>query len=102
MDVIGVPLLQLINMIVHIYIWLIIANVILNWLTVLGIVNNYNHIVALIGDILFKLTEPLLAPLRRILPPLGGLDLTPMILILALYFIRNVIEMLIVKIVFSG
>lgn len=102
MDVIGVPLLQLMNMIVHIYIWVIIAAVVLNWLTLFGVVNNYNRVVVILGDTLFRLTEPLLAPLRGILPHLGGIDLAPMVLILLLYFVENVIGMLIVKIVLSG
>ena len=102
MDVIVVPLLQMIHMIIHLYIWVIIAAVVLNWLTLFGVVNNYNRVVVILGDALFKLTEPLLPPLRGILPHLGGLDLAPMVLILLLYFVESVIGMLIVKIVLSG
>jgi YggT family protein len=102
MDVIVVPLLQMIHMIIHLYIWVIIAAVVLNWLTLFDVVNNYNRVVVILGDALFKLTEPLLAPLRGVLPHLGGLDLAPMVLILLLYFVESVIGMLIVKIVLSG
>lgn len=102
MDVIGVPLLQLMRTIVHIYIWMIIGSVALQWLTMFGVVNHYNRVVATVSDMLFRLTEPVLATIRRMTPHPGGIDLSPIIVILVLYFLENVLGMLIVKMVFAG
>ena len=82
-------LLWLINTIISIYIWLLIAQAILSWLVAFGIVNRYNRVVTTIGDFLWRVTEPLLRPIRRILPDLGGIDISPIILILVLWFLRD-------------
>jgi YggT family protein len=54
-----------------------------------NIVNRHNRAVAMVGDFLWRVTEPLLRPIRRILPDLGGIDISPVILILLLWFIDN-------------
>ena len=81
--------LSLVNTVITIYIWLLIAQAILSWLVSFGIVNRYNRIVATIGDFLWRVTEPVLRPIRRVLPDLGGIDISPVILILLLWFIRD-------------
>ncbi|HRY23734.1 MAG: YggT family protein [Geminicoccaceae bacterium] len=80
---------NLINTVISIYIWLLIAMVVLNLLVSFNMVNTGNRFIYTIGDFLNRITEPLLRPIRNILPNLGGIDISPMVLILALYFIRD-------------
>ena len=81
--------LNLVSTVISIYIWLLIAQAVLSWLVAFGIVNRYNRVVATVGDFLWRVTEPLLRPIRRVLPDLGGIDISPVILILLLWFLRN-------------
>jgi YggT family protein len=81
--------LRLVDTVITIYIWLLIAQAILSWLVSFGIVNRYNRVVAIVGDFLWRVTEPVLRPIRRVLPNLGGIDISPVILILLLWFIRD-------------
>jgi len=81
--------LTLVSTVITIYVWLLIAQAVLSWLVAFGIVNRYNRVVATIGDFLWRITEPLLRPIRRVLPDLGGIDISPVILILLLWFLRN-------------
>lgn len=81
--------LNLVSTVISIYIWLLIAQAVLSWLVAFGIVNRYNRVVATIGDFLWRVTEPLLRPIRRVIPDLGGIDISPVILILLLWFLRN-------------
>jgi YggT family protein len=81
--------LNLVSTVISIYIWLLIAQAVLSWLVAFGIVNRYNRVVATIGEFLWRVTEPLLRPIRRVLPDLGGIDISPVILILLLWFLRN-------------
>ena len=82
-------LFNLLSTIITIVIWLLIAQVILSWLVQFNVVNTRNRAVFLIGDFLYRVTEPMLRPIRSVLPSLGGIDLSPMILILALVFLRD-------------
>jgi len=82
-------LLNLVHTVITIYIWLLIIQAVLSWLVAFGIVNRHNRAVAMVGDFLWRVTEPLLRPIRRILPDLGGIDISPVILILLLWFIDN-------------
>jgi YggT family protein len=82
---------DLILLVIQIYIWLLIAQAILSWLLAFGVVNRHNHAVAVIGDFLYRITEPALRPIRRFLPNFGGLDISPVVLILILYFVRALI-----------
>ena len=82
-------LLQLISTVITIYIWLLIIQAGLSWLIAFGIVNTRNRAVVLVGDMMWRLTEPALRPIRRVLPDLGGIDISPVILILLLIFLRS-------------
>jgi len=86
-----IPLIQFIVMVVDLYIWVIIASAVLSWLIAFGVVNTSNRFVYTLGDMLHRLTEPALRPLRQIVPNLGGIDISPVILILGLIFIENVL-----------
>jgi YggT family protein len=84
--------LWLIDTIITMYIWLLIAQAVLSWLLAFGVVNRYNRTVSVIGDFLYRITEPALRPIRSMLPNFGGLDISPVILILLLYFLRILID----------
>ena len=84
-------LVILIDTIIEIYIWILIASAVLSWLVAFGVVNTYNRFVNTVGEMLYRLTEPALRPIRNFLPTFGGIDLSPMVLILLLFFIRNLL-----------
>ncbi|HXQ67762.1 MAG TPA: YggT family protein [Alphaproteobacteria bacterium] len=86
MDVVLGPLLTILQIALHLYIWVVIAAAIMSWLIAFGVVNTYNRVVYVINDFLYRMTEPALRPFRRFLPNLGGIDISPVVLILALYF----------------
>ncbi|HML09660.1 MAG TPA: YggT family protein [Stellaceae bacterium] len=85
-------ILWLINTVIEIYVWLLIAQAILSWLLAFGVINRYNRGVSVIGDFLYRVTEPALRPIRSFLPNFGGIDISPIVLILILYFIRVLIN----------
>ena len=91
-----IPLANLIATVIQLYIYVLIAAAILSWLTAFGIVNRHNPVVNGIGRFCYALTEPVLRPIRRIVPLVGGVDLSPLILILLLWFIREEIVSLLV------
>ena len=84
-------LLLLIDTAISIYIWILIAAAIWSWLVNFSVVDTRNRLVFLLGDFLTRVTEPALRPIRRIVPNLGGIDITPILLILLLYLIRNLL-----------
>ncbi len=84
-------LLALISTVIQIYIYVLIASAVLSWLIAFNVVNTRNQAVAMIADVLYRLTEPVLRPIRSILPNFGGLDLSPVVLILLLYFARSLL-----------
>jgi YggT family protein len=79
--------LRLVHTVISIYIWLLIAQAVLSWLVAFGVANRHNRAVAMIGDFLWRITEPLLRPIRSFLPDLGGIDISPVVLILLLWFL---------------
>jgi YggT family protein len=85
------PLIGFIVLVIDLYIWVVIASAILSWLVAFNVVNTNNRVVLTIADTLYRLTEPALRPIRNILPNLGGIDISPVILILFLLFIRDVV-----------
>jgi YggT family protein len=83
--------LWLLDTIITLYVWILIASAILSWLVAFNVVNARNPIVAQIAEFLYRITEPVLRPIRNFLPNLGGIDVSPIILILGLFFIRNLL-----------
>ncbi len=81
----------LIVTIIDIYFWIVIITAVLSWLIAFNVVNPRSPVVGRIWDMLVRLTEPALAPIRRILPNLGGIDISPVILLLLLGFLRRLI-----------
>src|SRR6201987_3677497 len=81
------PFLWLIDTIITLYIWILIAAAILSWLIAFNVVNTRNHFVASVANFFYHVTEPALRPIRRVLPNLGGIDISPIILIIGLLFL---------------
>jgi YggT family protein len=97
MDVVVGPLVWLIHTVINIFIWLLVAGAVLSWLVALNVVNTRNRFVSMVGEFLYRVTEPALRPIRRLLPSLGGIDLSPLVLILGLLFLQQVITRLYVS-----
>jgi YggT family protein len=85
------PFVWLIDTLITVYIWLLIAQAILSWLLAFGVVNRHNRAVAVIGDFLYRVTEPALRRIRAFLPHFGGIDISPIVLILLLIFIERLL-----------
>ena len=75
----------------QLYIYLLIASAVLSWLIVFNVVNTRNQFVAMVSDFLYRITEPALRPIRRVMPNLGGIDISPIILVLIIILIENII-----------
>ncbi|MGA0315670.1 MAG: YggT family protein [Alphaproteobacteria bacterium] len=85
------PLFRVLMIAIDLYIWLVIIGAILSWLVAFNVINTSNQLVYLILDFLYRITEPPLRRIKRFLPNLGGIDISPVILILALIFIQMVL-----------
>jgi YggT family protein len=83
-----VPILEVIDLLLRIYMWIVIASAVMSWLISFRVINTYSRPVSLIGDFLYRATEPALRPIRRFLPNLGGLDVSPIILLIIIWLIR--------------
>ena len=84
-------ILYVILLVLDLYIWLLIAAAVLSWLVAFNVVNARNQFVAMVGDFLYRITEPVLRPIRNVIPAFGGLDISPIIVILIILFIQRVI-----------
>ena len=93
-------LLDVILIALQLYMWLVIAAAILSWLIAFNVVNTRNQLVATISEFLYRITEPALRPIRQLLPNLGGIDISPVILFLVIVFIERVILLYIYPSVF--
>ena len=82
-------LIWLIIQALNIYLWLIIFTVVISWLVAFDVLNTRNKWVYKFCDILNRLTNPLIVRLRRVIPPLGGMDITPMIVIFGIYLLQG-------------
>jgi YggT family protein len=85
--------LEVILFVLQMYVWLLIAAAVLSWLIAFNVVNVRNQFVGTIGDFLYRITEPVLRPIRNVLPNLGGLDISPIVVIIIIFFIQRVIEL---------
>lgn len=81
-------LISTIDLALSIFVWLIIASAVFSWLFAFKIINANNQFVSMIGTFLYNITEPALRPIRRFVPNLGGIDISPIILMLIIYFIQ--------------
>jgi YggT family protein len=85
------PLIEIVIVAIDLYIWAIIISAILSWLIAFDVINTTNRFVYTILDFLWRITEPALRPIRNFLPNLGGIDISPIVLILALFFLQRVL-----------
>lgn len=83
------PVFSLIDAILQLYVFIVFAMVIMSWLISFNVINRHNQFVDMIWRTLVALTEPVLRPIRNIMPNLGGIDLSPLILLLAIFFLRE-------------
>jgi YggT family protein len=86
------PIAALLIEVLEIYKWIVIAAVIVSWLTAFNVINSHNNFVRSLLRILFALTEPVFRPIRKILPPMGGLDLSPIIVFVIIWFLQYSIQ----------
>ena len=84
-------ILDVVLLALNLYIYVIIASAIFSWLYAFNIVNSSNQLIATIGQVLYNLTEPVLRTIRRFMPNLGGVDLSPIALLLGIFLIQNII-----------
>ena len=98
MDVIAVPVLGLVVRVIDLYIWVVVAGVVLSWLVAANVINRSNRFVHLIADFVYRVTEPALRPIRSRLPHLGAFDLSPVVLIFILWAMQEMLIRLIARI----
>jgi YggT family protein len=93
-------LFEVIDIALSLYMWIVIVMAIFSWLVAFNVVNTRNPVVGMIGDFLYRITDPALRPIRNMLPSLGGIDISPVILFLIIIFLQRVIELYIIPNVF--
>jgi YggT family protein len=98
MDILVKPLLSVVLFIIDLFKMCVVSYIILGWLETFNIVNTYNKFVYTVHNVLFSIVEPFLSPLRRFIPTISGMDLSPIVLFLAIYFVQNVIGQILIKI----
>src|SRR5689334_6744657 len=86
------PLPEVIIILLNIYWWIVIIAVIMSWLIAFNVVNTRNQIVGMIADFLYRLTEPVFRPIRNLLPSVGGIDFSPLIVLLIIYVLERYIR----------
>lgn|SRR5690242_6043401 len=86
-----IALLQTISMLLNIVWWIFLIMIIMSWLINFNVINTRNQFVATVWRIVNQITEPILRPIRRIVPPLGGLDLSPIIVFVIIFFLQSFI-----------
>lgn len=84
-----IPAIDVVRALLNLYWWVVILSAVMSWLIAFNVINTYSRPVAMIGDFLYRATEPALRPIRQFLPNLGGLDISPVILLVILWFIER-------------
>ena len=97
MDAIIVPFFNLIIAGLQIYVWCLLISVVLSWLVAFKVINTSNRFVHMVGDFLYRITEPALGRIRRFLPNMGGVDFSPIVLILLIIFVQETLTRLAFK-----
>lgn len=99
MEVVIIPLFQVLLAVLDIYEFVVIVAVVMSWLFNFNVINYSNQFVRVVWDIASKLTEPFLARIRAFLPSMGGMDLSPIVLLLCVFFLQSIIHQLLIKFV---
>lgn len=98
MDVVLVNLLKVLIVALDIYQWIVIVNVVFSWLVAFNIINTSNQFVNMVMDFTYRLTDPLYRRIRQLLPNLGGIDLSPVIVLLGIFLLRGILVDLIYRV----
>ncbi len=85
------PILDLVMLVLNMYTYIIIGSAIFSWLFAFGVINANNQFVSMVGNFLHQATEPLLRPIRRMMPNLGNIDISPIILLLGIFLLQRII-----------
>ena len=96
------PIIALLLLLLDLYWWVVVIAVVVSWLVAFGVLNTYNQFARSIIRALEALTEPVFRPIRRILPPLGGLDLSPLIVLILIWFLEYVLVWAEAKYLYGG
>ena len=91
------PFIEVLLILLDLVWWLIIISVVASWLVAFGVINTRNMTVYRILDILNRATDPILRPIRRLIPPMGGLDLSPMVVLLIIYVLQREIQIMLMR-----
>jgi YggT family protein len=93
-------ILDVILIVLDLYIYIVIAAAVLSWLVAFNVVNPRNQFVSMVGEFLYRITDPVLRPIRNMLPPMGGIDISPIVLFLIIILIEKIIDYYIYPFVF--
>ena len=85
-------ILTIIDIVLNLYMWCLIIAAILSWLSYGGVLNTRNRFVYAVSDFLYRITEPALRPIRRVVPTISGIDLSPLVLILVIHLLRMLLQ----------
>ena len=85
------PILEVIYVALEAYMWIVIISAILSWLVAFNVINTRNQFVYTVGRALHALTDPVLRPIRRFLPNLGGIDISPIVVLLLIFFLQRML-----------
>ena len=86
-----IPVINTLLFVLNIYWWIVILSVIFSWLYAFNVVNSRNQFVGMIGNALFQMTEPVFRPIRNMLPSLGTVDISPLVVLVILFFLEQVL-----------
>ena len=100
MGAILVPIITVVIWLLEIYKWVIIVTAVVSWLIAFGVVNTYNRNVARLLDVLYRLTEPVLRPIRNLLPNFGGIDISPIIVFALIYIVESWLQSIAFRLAF--
>lgn len=90
-----VSILEVVEIALNLYVWILIIGAVMSWLVAFGVINMHSRIVQRISDMIYSLTEPALRPIRRVIPAVGGMDLSPLVLILLIMFLQRFLSHLV-------
>jgi len=92
MEPLFTAIFQLLYVVLDLYVWVLIISAVLSWLVAFNVINTRNRFIYTVMDVLYRLTEPVLRPVRRVMPNLGGVDISPIIVILGIFFLQSLIR----------
>jgi YggT family protein len=96
-----IELFGFISLLLTLYIYILVAAAVMSWLVAFNVVNPRNQFVSMVGEFLYRITEPVLRPVRNVLPNLGGIDISPIIVIIIIWFIQLVVLPVLLRMLIS-